>query len=254
METWTWEAPSARDHSTIGQGFSAAHGMCLAGAGDSVCEEGDIVAFEKMLDHVCLCRLLIIYTVELEGEGLCLILGVRYPHEVLVLRLLGWCARCLYDHVLLDLLLEKRPNAGDDANRHDWVSVVGNIALEMSDPALALSSLGWFVMAGSWAAVEAKLMESAGQRRTQNDRSSSPHDIHSTYIYLRDKQEVRRTARSHPTQNIAACYLDCLTNLPNKRRAFASMSLKLRTTSLLHYVQSTVMAIRFCGSMRRAYS
>ena len=30
--------------------------------------------------------------------------------------------------------------------------------------------------------------------------------------------------------NIAACYLDCLTPMPNERRAFTSMNLKLRTS------------------------
>jgi hypothetical protein len=67
-----------------------------------------------------LCGLLRVDAVELEGEAFALVLRVGDLDDGLCVGRLCSCAVFgVYNYILLDLCIEKRANASDDANAHD---------------------------------------------------------------------------------------------------------------------------------------
>jgi hypothetical protein len=87
-----------------------------------------------------LCCLLRVDAVELEGEAFALVLRVGDLDDGLCVGRLCSCAVCgVYDYILVDLCIEERANASDDANAHDCCDAVPvpvlAIPLTVSSPA-----------------------------------------------------------------------------------------------------------------------
>ena len=107
--------------------------MRLAGPCDSICEDSDVEALEQVLDgrgnlivvDLLLCGYLVVDAVELEAEGLGLVLGIRDAHDRGSGQWFGCVCRSLDNCVLLELLLEQRPNARDHSDTHGWLGLRG---------------------------------------------------------------------------------------------------------------------------------
>lgn len=77
-------------------------------------------AHTLIVKDLSLSGILRVDTVELEREALALVLGVGDLDDGLCVgRLCSWAVRGVYNDILLDLGIEERANASDDANAHD---------------------------------------------------------------------------------------------------------------------------------------
>jgi hypothetical protein len=84
-----------------------------------------------IVKDLCLCGFLRVYAVELEGEAFSLVLRVGDLHDRLgVRRLCSHAMRSVYNNIFLDLRLEQRANAGDDADTHCiWLFALGGLGV-----------------------------------------------------------------------------------------------------------------------------